>query len=1562
MLICLCGKSQQYPISVSLQTDPPFQLTWSGFSNPFQNNFRLILLQNDLGAQGAAVQLRFELSGPGFTIRSRENTSYPAIQLLPGVPQFIDGGLLSNYFGYSKWATISGNTPSNNGNFPLGGYSLKAWVIQDGHPQQLQLSAIEQNWFFLQAIEAPQPLFPSCNSQIQDVPGSTLSFQWSVPFISDPDISNRLLYSFQLFEIRGINQDPNFISNSTAPIYSTTVQNPFFEYGISEPPLIPGWKYAWRVNVFDPLNELTFANQGYSFACEFRYGENLQSPLVLSASQIMPRTALLSWNVFQGATDFTLQIKKTGTAQWYSANSAGIQYRYQNLEPGTNYEARVKAITPLEESEWSNIVNFTTPELPQISCGQNDPFFTPTTFNPIAHLVPGNIVRVGQFEMQIIEAYSTFPDGFFRGRGKINIYGTLPLSVKFERIFVDENLILRNGIVEAETQGLGTWYNNNTVGTISDGNESAEHIIDEDIENIIIGPNNEIIINGSSSSIFLDTIAGTTLEDSNGTLFIVTENGNVINAGQSGNRTGICPENENLIFPELVQTNLLLHSDEKYGTDVFRYSQLQEYYLNVRVNNRHYPNKVDWKSVRSSKYDVIEFQLTITENSINPDSIRFETWTGTRYNFARENNNYTLHVIGGNHGDGQELFIYAKHENAWKKIGKLNIVHYNQIEKKLIVLKSPTAILDNESLISSFKGAIASWNIEIKNWQIPVGWDLNNDGKIEAGGIKTSDELLVVIEAIKSESWYDNEAYYLILTAVESSETDLKGEMRRGKKFGFIFPQTEFEINRTAAHELGHGAFGWEHTFSGNTPISKGTSDNIMDYGLGNKTFKFQWDLAQDPALLPGLDDDEEDIQLRPHSALGEYVNVIGKNYVFPAPSGVIFALPNVTHVKFNHSGAVTRFILNDGKEYIGFCTSNDQFIGYYDTSFIRHLEGVFTNEKKIILATYEFKDYSIANNGDLVLSRSAKSTSGIVTDCYCYKKWSNVSSILTMKGDMVRIQIPENAITFSCTGTECLNPESEGVEEGLGMQLYYFLRPKLPSDTEPYQLTELCNFLSETGSGKIVAFYGNTLERYHPSTRISPEVAALFIQENIFTLTRFQQLFPFRSFARDVDVIYANTDLRNGIPESYNTNSIDYDARRNNIQRPYSYSYSDLCSRKKLIGTYYTNLILTYEQGGNACPLSESDFYIQYVGLYGDDSAFPFIARNFCAQVKDVLIALTGLRFAPQFFEVLVTNFTEQFLTNLAIGAAIDVLIQIGAEYFFAEEDISLSEALGRINYSQALKEGVLDGVCGKLNGILPQIMGALGDCISAGSSGNIFTEDFDYASCSSATWNYFLGTAATVGILKTHRIFKRINLLPLDRIERGLRRMGIVAQEKIDNVLAWMGKRVNRLIVRGVSKNAFLNSVAEFAQPQFAEISEQAWEHFSTENWTALESLFNTHNINGKWPPYGGFISSQKTTLRVGETFDRYGGGYENGKFVDRGTYSSPLSTPFDKRALPIEYLNGPGQKPYKKYRIKKDIGDVSVGDAIPWFNMPGKGTQYNLPFNIQILVEEGYIEEIL
>ena len=100
-------------------------------------------------------------------------------------------------------------------------------------------------------------------------------------------------------------------------------------------------------------------------------------------------------------------------------------------------------------------------------------------------------------------------------------------------------------------------------------------------------------------------------------------------------------------------------------------------------------------------------------------------------------------------------------------------------------------------------------------------------------------------------------------------------------------------------------------------------------------------------------------------------------------------------------------------------------------------------------------------------------------------------------------------------------------------------------------------------------------------------------------------------------------------------------------------------------------------------------------------------------------------------------------------------------------------------------------------------------------------------------------------------------------------------------------------------------------------------------------------------RWPPNKGFDDKPApATLLPGIKVDRYGS--------PKGSYVSPEGTPLEMRSLP----KGSDLKPLNSYQVVKPI-EVEAGNAAPWFNQPGGGTQFKLPIPVQELIDTGYLK---
>ncbi|MDN3547483.1 TNT domain-containing protein [Mucilaginibacter aquaedulcis] len=162
---------------------------------------------------------------------------------------------------------------------------------------------------------------------------------------------------------------------------------------------------------------------------------------------------------------------------------------------------------------------------------------------------------------------------------------------------------------------------------------------------------------------------------------------------------------------------------------------------------------------------------------------------------------------------------------------------------------------------------------------------------------------------------------------------------------------------------------------------------------------------------------------------------------------------------------------------------------------------------------------------------------------------------------------------------------------------------------------------------------------------------------------------------------------------------------------------------------------------------------------------------------------------------------------------------------------------------------------------------------------------------------------------------------------------------------------------LVRGVSFDVFKSSVSDFADSTKKALADTAWALWRDEKWDGLEKFFTANNLNGGWPPNRGAVNLKIVVLKAGVLIDRYGGYFDaDSVFQDKGTFVSLTDVPFPQRALPDKTLSSP----YRVYKIVKPITNVKEGKIIPWFGKPGLGVQDELPYTVNDLKKEGYLEE--
>lgn len=858
LLLSVNAVSQVYPVQLSTQLVPPYSGYLTDYADPSSEKLKIFLQFNDLTKPQYEVKLKIEIKGNGFTLSTKQFFNPPPILLQAGVPLLITGSDLAPYLNSNNldFSGISQNQYEQRMALPEGHYSIciKAFDYYSPTLKQVSNESCSQAWFTLS--NPPMLNMPLCNQVVSPLTPQNIIFQWTPVNIGSPNSANNTEYDFALWEVKpDTNANPNQVILSTAPIFSMSTNMSMINYGITEPTLNLYMKYVWRVRARDLSGRDWFANNGYSQICTFTYG-NLTNVLGntlnlnLSAQGITHRLGLCTWNSQTIYTNYKLQVRKKNTSNWFDYNTTSASEKVTNLEPDTDYEARVRGEGSNLTGEWSNIAEFRTLSAPVYGCGDQTQLTDPLQPAPlpVSKAKPGLIVQSGQFEVLISQITPNGNQGWYSGKGYAKVFN-LPVAVQFSNIYIDDNNRHQQGIIEAITEGIKSWTHQ---WDVQHAEENASYVSSGTIENVYVNSSNQICVN------FTGAQPDSCFEMPTGQNVVVVRDGDgnqitiqVIPPPPviSGPTNYFKPSDDNLeagdstkvVFEESVNRNfgfdLKKHAAWANNYELIKISGGKNYFVPYAGIGENQTDKV------IAKIDVINFVAA---------KLNFKTKGGqTCAASVVSNGDYEVTVPAN--ADA----VYAWYNN--KKIGKLNVISLKAIQRKLVLVPVNNASVNGQAINSTalnniFKQANVSFNITVKP---SFSYSLGTNGLEAADATlmtKYSTQMRALRDAYrKYDSLYDKEAYYIFVVN-NFSDPNLKGYMVRGRSLGFIRADA---TAKDLAHELAHGAFGLEHTFP---TIPKSSSNNLMDYNQGTELGKMQWlEMQNRPPMFVWVGDDEED-------------------------------------------------------------------------------------------------------------------------------------------------------------------------------------------------------------------------------------------------------------------------------------------------------------------------------------------------------------------------------------------------------------------------------------------------------------------------------------------------------------------------------------------------------------------------------------------------------------------------------------------------------------------------------------------------------------------------------
>jgi fibronectin type III domain protein len=563
------AKSQTYPVQASLFIPPPYSVYLSDYTTVGSTKLNLNVFLADLSRPDLDVRFRLLIEGSGIEIKTKPRFIGKRVSLISGIPTQIYGDDLQEYFDLQNLdlAGVSRSQLERTGALPEGIYRFTLEVLEFNRGVQVSNSAQSTAWLILN--DPPLINLPLDNAVVAAADPQTVRFQWTPRHKGSPNSSFSTEYSLKVVEIWPESRNPNDAINTSNPIFETTTTNNYFIYGLAEPPLIPGRKYAFQVQAkaqvgIDQLD--LFKNNGNSVVQSFTFGESCNPPSNLVIESSGNSYINLAWQPSATNTAFTIKFKEDSEqSNWFDNFSYLPNSRMDKLKPGTDYQVQVQAMCgTLLSEESSPIIVSTTNNQNQFACGNIDLNFDLDNKAPIDRLNVGDYIFAGDFDI-LLDSISRDGNKFMgTGMASFPFLNFVKAKVRFSGVQINTDYRMFDGVITTiydpftsmmynldddlgaslEDEGAGIGDEEDSIKTEETnliGDETANDA-PTSIDSIYTNENGEIIIiiNNEESTVELpDEGQELSFTDSNGNQITVDSAGNIQTVPPSTNGSSI---------------------------------------------------------------------------------------------------------------------------------------------------------------------------------------------------------------------------------------------------------------------------------------------------------------------------------------------------------------------------------------------------------------------------------------------------------------------------------------------------------------------------------------------------------------------------------------------------------------------------------------------------------------------------------------------------------------------------------------------------------------------------------------------------------------------------------------------------------------------------------------------------------------------------------------------------------------------------------------------------------------------------------------------------------------
>ena len=957
----LISRAQVYPVQLSTLVAPPYSIYLPDYASPGGEKLRLVLLQRDLTVQGYRLRFEMKVQVNGITIMQTSRSAVPPpITLQPGIPTVLGGSDLSWYVqpqNLEFGGGYSSSTYEQSRSLPEGPITI-TFTAYDYTRSDVQVSATASSFFYATRDNPPLLNYPACGMQVTPINPQFLNFSWLPQNTSSPNSALQTNYIFSLYAVLPAGYNFQDIVQSTRPVYSVTTQQPNLVYGPGEPPLVPGQSYAWRVQAMDATGRDIFRNNGYSETCNFIYsGDSSQGivnypPIQISAASAGPAQGKISWATagsslsLSGYDAYRLYYRKAqGDYDWFSVDVSDSMYRVFDLEPSTAYECRLQGHKSGSYGPYTDIANFTTAAPRSIGCTDNTSMLGTPSGRPLAVATGGMNITYGPWDVQLLTVQPLGSPGQFKGTCKVTVpfMGAMTFNAKFDNLTIDDSRNVTAGNIVFLSQGLQAWIDSSIrnqmggsmYGGVVSGTDTTNVVVKVSLANLdhldVVDSSNgdikKVILPDNSTVIVPDGMQELTIKDSSGNTYSLDNQGNLTQLSLSdGSLQNFFASASNVVglntLASGVGTVTFTDADSKYAFDAWKpfYAQastiLTGQYEKLSGGSGDY--YVPQKAIGAGESDIVGLNIDLP-NNMDEDSLVFATGKGTR--LIWDPKDYTLNLIGGPAADAQEVYaLYPKPGGGYYSLGKLLVSAYEHQDFTAVLV--PVAVggvapqVDRQqyedALNNVYNKVNVSWKVVLDSVYANTGWDANGDGLLNINGSSffsnaLTGEPAALAKAYKNQRPVDNSKRYIfLLNSSDNNSSDpgvLAGDMPRSTLYGFIFPGARTggqSAATTLVHELGHGQFNLEHTFSGDIALGgQGATSaypNLMDYvGVDDvHLYKYQWNQVHQPGQVLGMFESDtagKSVSVTDITQLAKYKNS-QNGLTFINPAGKRISLP----------------------------------------------------------------------------------------------------------------------------------------------------------------------------------------------------------------------------------------------------------------------------------------------------------------------------------------------------------------------------------------------------------------------------------------------------------------------------------------------------------------------------------------------------------------------------------------------------------------------------------------------------------------------------------------------